>query len=322
MILSYTIVFLSLLLAGLIYYRLARQFGIVDKPNSRSSHSATTIRGGGILFPLAVVFWWMSYDFQNTWMVLGIVWISVVSFLDDIYTISRKLRLGIQFLGLSMAFYDLGVFDQESWWALPVLYFVALGVINAINFMDGINGITGLYGLVFLGSLLAVNIYMPIFSESLIRYVILALCVFLVFNFRKDAKMFAGDIGSISLAYLIIYFLVQWYLSAHTWTIVLFLLIYGADSLITFAHRLFRRENVALPHRTHLYQILANQVGIDHVTIALIYSILQFGLNFFLFIYPQAIPEDLFGFGILVLTAVVYSSIKIPLIKKYEVYQN
>ncbi|HSF55562.1 MAG TPA: glycosyltransferase family 4 protein [Algoriphagus sp.] len=320
MILSYTIVFLSLLLAGLIYYRLAKKFGIVDKPNHRSSHTDTTVRGGGILFPLAVVFWWMAHDFLFTWMVLGIIWISTVSFLDDMFTLSRKLRFGVQFLALSMAFYDLGVFEQESWWVLPILYFVALGIINAINFMDGINGLTGLYGLVFFGSLLAVNEYMPIFTESLIRYVILAILVFLLFNFRKKAKMFAGDIGSISLAYLIIYFLMQWYLASHNWTIVLFLLIYGADSLITFVQRLLRKENVALPHRTHLYQILANQLKQDHVIIALIYALIQFGVNFSLFIFPRSEPGSWLTFGVLVATAVIYLSIKSPLNKKYKVY--
>lgn len=320
MILSYTIVFLSLLLVGLVYYRMAKRFGIVDKPNHRSSHKMVTIRGGGILFPFAVVFWWMAHDFLNTWMVLGIIWISTVSFLDDMYSLSRKLRFGIQFLALSMAFYDLGVFEQESWWVLPILYFVSLGIINAINFMDGINGLTGLYGLVFFGSLLAVNEYMPLFSESLIRYVILAILVFLIFNFRKDAKMFAGDIGSISLAYLIIYFLVQWYLASHNWTIVIFLLVYGADSLITFTQRLLRRENVALPHRTHLYQILANQLNQDHVIIALIYALLQFGINFSFFIYPRSEPGSLLTLGVLVVTAIIYLGIKTPLNKKYKVY--
>ncbi len=320
MILSYTIVFLSLLLAGLVYYRLAKNFSIVDKPNHRSSHTEVTVRGGGILFPLAVFFWWMTHDFLNTWMVLGILWISAVSLLDDMYTLSRKLRFGIQFLALSMAFYDLGVFEQESWWILPFLYFVALGIINAINFMDGINGITGLYGLVFFGSILAVNEYMPLFSESLIRYVILAILVFLIFNFRKKAKMFAGDIGSISLAYLMIYFLFQWYLASQNWTIILFLMIFGVDSFITLAQRLFRGENVSLPHRTHLYQIFANQLNQDHVIIALVYGFLQFLVNFILFIYPRSEPGNLLGIVVLLLTMAIYFAIKTPLIKKYKVY--
>lgn len=182
MILSYLIVFLLLLLIGLVYHRLAIKFGIVDKPNHRSSHSSVTVRGGGILFPFAVIFWWMASDFLHTWMVLGLVWIATVSLLDDMYTISRKLRFGVQFLALSMAFYNLGVFERMNWMALPLLYFVSLGIINAINFMDGINGISGLYALIFFGSVLVVQEYMPIFEESLIRYVILSVLVFLFFN--------------------------------------------------------------------------------------------------------------------------------------------
>lgn len=322
MILSYTLIFLVLLLVGLIYFRLANRYGIVDKPNLRSSHTNVTVRGGGILFPFAIIFWWLNTDFLNTWMVLGIVWISVVSMLDDMFTVSRKLRFGVQFLALSMAFFDLGVFEQEPWWVLPILYFVALGIINAINFMDGINGITGLYGLVFFGSLLAINVYMPIFDESLIRYVVLAILVFLIFNFRKKAFMFAGDIGSISLAYLMIYFLVQWYLAAHNWTIVLLLLVYGADSFITLGQRLLRGQNVALPHRTHLYQIFANQLKKDHVLIALIYGLLQLAFNVVFFIFPQSYPTSLVGALVLIVTALVYLTIKTPLIKKFKVFEE
>lgn len=321
MLLSYFIVFLSLLLVGLVYYRMAKRFNIVDNPNQRSSHTEVTVRGGGILFPIAVIFWWISSDFLNTWMVLGVVWISAVSMLDDMFTISRKLRFLIQFLALSMAFYDLGVFEQESWWTLPFLYFIALGIINAINFMDGINGITGLYGLVFFGSLLAINQYMPVFSETLIRYVILSLLVFLIFNYRKKAIMFAGDIGSISIAYLIIYFLGQWYLASHNWTIILFLVIYGMDSWLTLVQRLLRRENIGMPHRTHLYQIFANQLKKDHVLISLVYALLQLGVNMFFFIFPQSFPQPFIAIIILIVTGGIYLRIKIPLAKKFKVYE-
>jgi UDP-N-acetylmuramyl pentapeptide phosphotransferase/UDP-N-acetylglucosamine-1-phosphate transferase len=322
MILNELIIFLFLLLVNFSYLKLATKYGIVDKPNIRSSHNEVTVRGGGILFPIAVILWWISVDFLNTWMVLGIIWISAVSMLDDMFTISRKLRFVVQFLALSMAFYDLGVFEQESWWFLPVLYFVGLGIINAINFMDGINGITGLYGLVFFGSLLAINEFMPIFDEILIRYVVLSILVFLIFNFRKKALMFAGDIGSISIAYLMIYFLVQWYLASNNWTIILFLLIYGADSFITLGQRLIRGENVALPHRTHLYQIFANQLKKNHVMITLVYAGLQLGFNMVFYIIPQSYPGSAAAGLILVITAVLYLMIKVPLTKKYQVYEK
>jgi UDP-N-acetylmuramyl pentapeptide phosphotransferase/UDP-N-acetylglucosamine-1-phosphate transferase len=310
MIISYTIAFLVFLLIGLIYYRFAQKFGIVDVPNYRSSHGIPTVRGGGILFPLAVIFWWMSYDFLHTWMVLGLIWIATVSFLDDMYSISRKLRFGVQFLGLTMAFYDLGVFEQVNWITLPFLYFVSLGVINAINFMDGINGITGLYALVFFGTMLAVQVYMPIFEESLIRYVILSILVFLIFNLRKKAMMFAGDIGSISIAYLMIYFLVQWYLVGHSWTVILLLMIYGLDVFLTMARRFKDRENITQPHRTHLYQLLVNLAKFDHVTIAIVYALLQTGVNFTLFVFPQSIPNSALSIGVLLGAAMIYLLVK------------
>ena len=322
MILSYLIVFLSLLLVGLIYYRLAKRFNIVDKPNKRSSHTVVTVRGGGILFPIGVIFWWLTHEFIHTWMVIGVVFISAISFLDDMYMLSRKLRFGIQFISLSMAFYDLGVFEQESWWALPILYFIALGILNAINFMDGINGITGIYGIMFFGCILAVNQYLPIFSESLIRYIILSILVFLIFNFRRKAMMFAGDIGSISIAYLIIYFLFKWYLAVHDWTLILFLLVYGMDSFLTLGQRLLRRENVSQPHRTHLYQIFANQLKKDHVLIALVYGVLQLVVNMIFFILPQSYPPPVVAAAVLIASALIYLAIKTPLVNKYQVFNE
>lgn len=308
-----------LLLLALIYHRLALKFKIIDNPNHRSSHRHATVRGGGILFPIAVVFWWMAYDFDHTWMVIGIVWISAISLLDDIYTLSSKIRFGIQFIALSMAFYDLGVFEQINWIGLPLLYFIALGIINAINFMDGINGITGLYGIVFLGSILAVNAYTPIFDQHLIRYEILAICVFLIFNLRKKALMFAGDIGSISLAYLMIYLLVQWYLVSGSWTIILFLLIYGADVFLTMAQRLKNKENVLEPHRLHLYQLFVNQGKMYHVNVALVYALLQLAVNFIFFIYPKSIPSTVMGIAIIAGVGVIYISLKYFVMKKHSI---
>ncbi|WP_169719268.1 MraY family glycosyltransferase [Algoriphagus mannitolivorans] len=302
---------------ALVYQRLALRFGIIDVPNGRSSHALPTVRGGGILFPFAVIFWWMAYDFMHTWMVLGIVWIATISLLDDMYSISRKLRFGVQALGLTMAFFDLGLFEQESMIMIPFLYFVGLGIMNAINFMDGINGITGIYGLVFMGSVLAINQYMPVFEESLIRYLIISLVVFLIFNMRKKAIMFAGDIGSISLAYMMIYFLTQWYLATKDWTIILMLIVYGVDSFVTLTQRILRKENPAIPHRTHLYQFLVNQCKKDHVMIALLFGVLQFAFNFFLYIYPQSMPSNTLGVIVLLATIAVYLLIKLPIERKF-----
>lgn len=310
MLLSHLIVFFILLLLALVYLRLAIHFGIVDKPNHRSSHTRITVRGGGILFPFALIFWWFSHDFHHTWLILGMLWISVISLLDDIYSLSRKLRFGIQFMAISMAYYDLGVFGKLDWIALPILYFISLGIINAINFMDGINGITGLYGLVFFGTILAINKYMPIFEESMVYYIILAILVFLIFNFRKRALMFAGDIGSISLAFLMIYFLIEWYLASQTWTIILMLSVYGVDVCITMFERWRSGEKLSEPHRRHLYQMLANQGGIIHVGVAISFAAFQAGINLYFFVIPQSLPSPLITSVALILLGFLYVLIK------------
>jgi UDP-N-acetylmuramyl pentapeptide phosphotransferase/UDP-N-acetylglucosamine-1-phosphate transferase len=277
------------------------------------------VRGGGIIFPIAVLLWWFLSDYSNSWMVAGLVLISAISMVDDILTLSRKLRFAVQFLALSLAFFDLGLFQQQSYWALPILYFFALGIINAINFMDGINGITGLYFLVFFGSLLAINLNTSIFDSQLIQYIILSISVFLIFNLRKKALMFAGDIGSISLAYLVIYFLAKWYLMSGNWTVILLLLVYGVDSFGTLGQRLIKGENVTQPHRSHLYQLLVNQLKKPHVLIAMIFAFLQLVFNFIFFIIPQDFPSEIMAWVILLITALIYLGVKIPIQKKFKI---
>ncbi|TFV97240.1 glycosyltransferase family 4 protein [Algoriphagus kandeliae] len=300
------ILFFGLVSIGFAYLYLAKRLNIVDKPNHRSSHTKVTVRGGGIIFPIAAVIWWGISGFQDTFMILGLVLISLISFWDDIHSLSRKFRFLMQSVALSLGFYQLDLFSQMDWYILPIFYFIALGIINAINFMDGINGISGLYGLVFFSSLLAVQSYLPIFQSQLIQYEILAICVFLLFNLRKRALMFAGDVGSISLAYLIIYFLTQWYLEVGKWTIILLLLVYGVDVVLTMARRYRNGEKLSEPHRTHLYQILANEFKISHVLISLGYASLQLLINYLFFIQTKSYPSPLVASILLIGTGIAY----------------
>ncbi|MCS5489001.1 MraY family glycosyltransferase [Algoriphagus limi] len=306
MILDQTVLFLCFLLISFIYLQIGRKLHIIDKPNHRSSHTKVTVRGGGIIFPIAAVIWWVISGFQDTFMILGLFLISVISFWDDIQSLSRKFRFLMQFVALSLGFYQLDLFSQMDWYLLPIFYFIALGIINAINFMDGINGISGLYGLVFFSSLLAVQSYLPIFQSQLIQYEILALCVFLLFNLRKRALMFAGDVGSISLAYLIIYFLTQWYLEVGKWSIILLLLIYGVDVVLTMVRRYRKGEKLSEPHRSHLYQILANEFKISHVLISLGYAALQLLINYLFFIQTKSYPSPLVASILLIGTGIAY----------------
>ena len=319
---SNIIVFLFLGLLSFTYFFLAKKFNITDKPNHRSSHTQVTVRGGGIIFPIAALLWFFLYDFQHAWMIIGLALIATVSFLDDMYTLSRKVRFLVQFIALSLAFYDLGLFGQLDWYFLPIFYFVALGIINAINFMDGINGITGLYAIVFFGSLLALNQALEIFEENLINYQILAILAFLIFNLRKRALMFAGDIGSISIAYLMIYFMTQWFLNGGGWTVVLILLIFGADVFLTLGTRLINREKLTEPHRKHLYQLMANEGRISHILVAILFATLQGIFNYLVFIRTGTTPDSIEGLAIILLTGLMYLAVKINLKRKYNAYSN
>lgn len=318
MILSRVIVFLVLLLMGIVYFFLAKKFQIVDKPNHRSSHSRITVRGGGILIPISVLLWWFVYDFNHTWMVLGLLWISSISFLDDLYEISKKLRFGVQFLALSMCFYDLDLFGSFPLYTFPIFYFIALGILNSVNFMDGINGITGLYGMIFFGTFLVLDSKLELIDPSLIHYLLLALCVFLLFNLRKKALMFAGDIGSISMAYMMIFLLTKWYIATQSWTIILLLMVYGLDVFLTMIQRFRRGEKLLEPHRSHLYQRLVNERKIPHILIAISYAFLQALINYFLFISQKDnLPEPFYAALVLIFFGLCYYPIKYQVEKDY-----
>ena len=318
MLLSRIIVFILLGLLAAVYFLLAKKFQIVDKPNHRSSHVHNTVRGGGILIPVAVLLWWFVYDFNHTWMILGLLWISSISFLDDLYEISKKLRFGVQFLAITMCFYDLDLFDFFPVYSIPVFYFIALGIINAVNFMDGINGITGLYGIVFFGTFLVLDSKMDLIDPSLIHYILMALCVFLLFNLRKNALMFAGDIGSISMAYMMIFLMTKWYITTQSWTIILLLMIYGLDVFLTMIQRFRRGERILEPHRSHLYQRLVNERKVPHILIAIIFAFIQGVINYILFVSREnSLPEPFYAALILIVFGLCYYPIKYQVEKEY-----
>ena len=142
--------------------------------------------------------------------------------------------------------------------------------------MDGINGITGGYSLVILVSLAYVNAEVISFTEqSFIYTMICSVLVFDFFNFRKRAKCFAGDVGSVSIAFVVLFLIGSLILQTKDFSWLVLLVVYGVDSVLTIVHRLLLHENIGLPHRKHLYQIMANELKIPHVAVALTYMLVQ-----------------------------------------------
>ena len=272
-----------LILLILFYFRIAVQFKIIDKPNQRSSHSRITIRGGGIIFPIALLLQSLFSHFEYSLFASGLLLISLVSFYDDLRPLSNKIRLLIQSAAVSLLFMQTYLLDYPIW-VIIIIYILVIGTINAYNFMDGINGITGSYSLITILSFYFINENHNSFVQNeWLIITALTLLVFNFFNFRKNAKCFAGDVGSVSIAFIIIFFLLLLILKTEDLKYIGFLLIYGIDSISTILFRLIRRENIFEAHRSHFYQYLANVKLWPHLWISALYMLVQLILNFLIF---------------------------------------
>jgi UDP-N-acetylmuramyl pentapeptide phosphotransferase/UDP-N-acetylglucosamine-1-phosphate transferase len=267
----------------LIYFKVAAYFNIIDKPNNRSSHSSITLRGGGIIFPLAILVACLL-GYVSFAITFAVVLVASVSFIDDIKPLSQLPRFVAHAVAISLVFYNLELFTQAIW-VLPIIFVLMISWVNAFNFMDGINGITVLYAFV---TILSFS-FLEINADSLPLLITMGLSCFAFgfFNVRKKAKTFAGDVGSISMALFLGYFMLKTILNSGQIGYVLFLSVYGIDAGITIFVRIKKKENIFQPHRCHLYQYLANELGYSHIVVALLYSGIQLLINILIFYLLQ-----------------------------------
>ena len=333
--LFYLLIFLLLLVAEIVYFRIADRYNIIDKPNERSSHSTIVLRGGGVIFLLSAWVWSAFFGLQYPWFLLGLTLVAGVSFVDDIRSLPESVRLVVQFAAMGLTLFELfcmpGQFlESASWWM--VVAFVVMGMVifvgasNIINFMDGINGITGGYAAAVLvpliivneGTMLkAVNGAVSIVPSSLVITVLLADVVFCLFNFRQKgkAKCFAGDVGSIGIAFILLFMIGQLIMRTGDVTYLVFLLVYGVDGCLTIIHRIMLHENLGEAHRKHAYQLMANELKIGHVTVSLIYMGIQLVISLgFIYLIPNTIVAHwVYLVGMFIVLAVAYVLFK----KKY-----
>ena len=271
----YVIILVLLFLAELFYFKVADKCNIIDKPNERSSHTRITLRGGGIIFYFGALAYFLTNHWEYPWFILALTLITFISFVDDIRSVSQGLRLMLHFSAMALMFYQWGLFTLPWWWIIVALI-VCTGIINAYNFMDGINGITGGYSLVILGALAYINVEITQFVEPALIYTVLcSVLVFCFFNFRKKAKCFAGDVGSVSIAFILLFLIGKLILKTEDFSWIILLAVYGVDSVLTIVHRLMLHENIGLPHRKHMYQLMANELKIPHVEVSLVYMFTQ-----------------------------------------------
>lgn len=308
-----------LLFAGMLgYFRLADRYNIIDKPNERSSHTRVTIRGGGVVFYLGALAWFIWSGGAYPYFFAGLTAIMLISFLDDMLTLSNRVRISVHLVAVLLLFMETGLFSQP-WFVIPIALVLVIGTINAYNFMDGINGITASYSFAVLLLLWLANRDVGFVDERLLYCTMLANGVFAFFNFRHQARCFAGDVGSVGMSFILIFGMISVILATGNPIYILFLAVYGVDSVLTILHRLMKKENIFEAHRSHLYQYLANEAGGNRLLISYTYGLLQacVGLLVFaLLTYPPAV--QLWGsIAILAALALIYILLKRYLLKTF-----
>ena len=318
----YILIAIILLVVELAYFKIADKCNIIDKPNQRSSHKRIVLRGGGIIFTIALWIWSIWTGFQYPWLLAGVTLSAGVSFVDDVHSLPDSLRLVVQFASMFLVFQEVGLLTVEvggSWLIQGLIVLAALivcvGGTNIYNFMDGINGITGGYSLAMVIPLFLLNRKFAFMEESMLIVIGLSLLVFCLFNFRKRAKCFAGDVGSIGIALILTFCVARLMMVTGDVAWIVLFLIYGVDGVLTICHRIMLHENLGQAHRKHAYQLMANELKIPHMVVSMIYAVLQLAVSLIaIYVIPDTVAAHwAYLVGAAVVMAVAYILFK----KKY-----
>ncbi len=300
----YGIIVALLFALELAYIKFAGWANVIDRPNQRSSHSAVTLRGGGVVFLFGIWLYEAFFGINYEWFVAGLTLAGVVSFIDDNHELSKSLRLIVQVVAMLFMFYQLDVYSIYAWPIGLLALIVCVGIVNAYNFMDGINGITAGYSIAVLLPLIYLNYRLDFVSMPLLYVTGLSLLVFCVFNFRKRAICFAGDVGSITIAFILLFAIARLILKTGDYAYLALLLVYGVDSVLTICHRIMLHENIFQAHRKHAYQLMANELCMSHVRVSLIYACVQLAISAGMIFCP--FNHHLYLIGMVILLVALY----------------
>jgi len=298
------------------YFKIADKLNIIDKPNERSSHTSIVLRGGGIIYILGIWVYAMFFGIAVWPFLMGLTLIAGISLVDDIHSLPDSIRLVVQFTSMSLLFYQWDILHIQDWWIVILGLVLCVGITNAYNFMDGINGINGGYSMAILLPLLWLNQQYKFADSNIILVTIIANFVFLIFNFRPKgkAKCFAGDVGSVGIAFIIIYLLGALILKTDDFTYIIFLAMYGVDSVLTICHRIMLHENIGKPHRKHAYQLMANELKIGHVKVSSVYMLSQLAIAIGLILMPENIwIHWIYAISVIIILSAIY----VLFMKKY-----
>lgn len=280
---------------------------VMDIPNERSSHTVPTPRGGGaaiiMVFYVGIFYFRESVDVQLFYALLCGLPIAFIGLMDDIFTLSSKIRFLIQSISAGMALYfldgithmDFILFELQGWWLNIIAFFAMVWLTNLYNFLDGIDGYAGSEALtVGLGLFL-------LFNNPLGLVIVAAALGFLIFNWHQ-ASIFMGDIGSTTLGFIFAVFV--FYDTGHgniyVWLVLLSL--FWFDATLTLIRRYLNGERISQAHKKHAYQRLV-QSGWAHDKV--VWYALLFNLVFLGLLYYVENVLIVFVFNIILLVGIV-----------------
>ncbi len=278
---------------------------LVAEITERSSHTVPTPHGGGVAIAitwfigLTYLFFTHAIDTSLYYALMVGIIISAISYVDDLYELSAKLRLFTQALVAVLGLYFLGGFNELYLFFFsienPIItnvfsFILIIWFINLYNFLDGIDGYAGSEAI-----FLSIAGYV-LFMDS--HFIVLAVSVlgFLVWNWHK-AKIFMGDVGSTLLGYTVAIFTIYYSNQDATnfWIWIILFGLFWFDATVTLIKRYRNGEKLSEAHKKHAYQKLT-QNGWKHDKVVL-FSIL---VNIFLFTLAFTIPNKLIGFALAV----------------------
>lgn len=309
-VIYYILVFFLLLVLELLYFRAARRFGIMDRPNWRSNHSIESIRGGGILFFFAVLLWSVLSGFPYPWMLGGLTLAAGISFADDIKPVKAKPRLIVHFIAMVMVFQELQILRPELWLVVLLSLIVYVGATNVYNFMDGVNGMTGMYTIAVLIPLMIKNRELSFAEPGLMAFTMISLVIFCWFNFRPNNKAvcFAGDVGAIGISVVVLFLIGLLAKATGDITWLTLLIVYGVDGCYTLVHRVMLHEHLLDPHRKNMFHIMANELSIGHQVVSASYAVVQLVISLvMIYVIPCTFAAHvIYLFGVLAVLTAVY----------------
>ena len=230
------------------------------------------------------------------------------------HSLPDSVRMIVQIVSILLMFWSINLgsgFTIQGSWLLQVVidaiaFFFCVGTTNILNSIDGINGITAAYAFAMLLPLALVNgsgfldepsgiaerTVNGFIEESYLVVAIIGVLVFSIFNFRPKgkAKCFAGDVGSIGIAFIILFALGRLMLLTKDVTYIVFFLVYGIDGSLTIFHRIMLHENLGQAHRKHAYQLMANELKMSHEVVSLLYMGIQLVVSLgFIYLCPNTV---------------------------------